>query len=716
MSFKNKLNNIPLEYRTLEDDVVDNFYVPALSESVLYKRAVGFFSSTILLQISQGLGKIASRGGKIRLLVSPRLDVNDYEAIKNGYEIRKLVSEKMEKSFDENVFFEQKEERFTLLSYLIAKDILDIKVAIVDNMKNESAMYHEKVGIMIDDKGDMIAFSGSANETSQAFNLNYECIDVYCSWKAKDSFERCQIKDMRFDKMWEDQEKSLVTIPFPEVIKNKILKYNKYQDCDFEKLDLDLKKIHLDKRLKSKEPSSREIKFFDYQKDAIDSWQNKGYKGIFDMATGTGKTITGLGALCRLYGERKRLVVVICAPYVHLVDQWVDEAKSFNINPIKCYSGVDYKNKLISQLQMFKSKIINFVCLITTNGTFKTDFLQEKIQLNLNDTLLIVDEAHNFGAMQISQCLNVDYPFKLALSATLERHRDEHGTNLLYNFFGEKCIEYPLERAIIEDKLTKYKYHPVVVSLTEDEYEQYKDLTIKIRSYHASNELSNIPDSLKKLLVKRARLVAGAENKIDILKETIKKHKDENNMLVYCGAVKYYELNDDKDDTKQIDLVHKMLNKELGIVSTKFTSDEDTNQRKEIIRAFKNEEIQALVAIKCLDEGVNIPAIKTAFILASSTNPKEYIQRRGRVLRKYPGKQYAEIYDFITLPRPINDVYGISEEEKNIDKTLVKKELLRIIDFAKLSINPSDSNELEDEIKRSYNLDTINIEGVNEYE
>lgn len=711
MSFKSKLSDIPLEYRTLEDDVVDNFYVPALSEAVLYKRAVGFFSSSALLQISQGLGSIASRGGKIKLLISPKLDADDYEAIKNGYEIRKLISEKMDAAFDESICFDQKIERFTLLSYLIAKDILDIKVAVVEDAKSESTMYHEKLGIMTDEKGDMLAFSGSANETAQAFNFNYECIDVFCSWKTDESFERCQIKDLRFDKMWNDCEKSLIVMSFPEIIKNKILKYNEYRKYNFEMLDVDLKKIHLDRKYKSKVPYPSDIKFLEYQTQAIDTWANKGYKGIFDMATGTGKTITGLGALCKLYNNRKRLVVVICVPYVHLVDQWTEEAKKFNIKPIKCYSGVNYKNKLASELQMFKSKIIDFVCIITTNGTFKTDYLQEKAKLNLNDTLLIVDEAHNFGAMQISECLKTNYPFRLALSATLDRYADEYGTKLLYNFFGDKCIEYTLERAIREDKLTKYLYHPVVVSLTDDEYNRYQELTEKIKSYYISDDFSNVPESLKKLLIKRARIVAGAENKIEALKNTIAKYKNENNMLVYCGAVKYYDSQGiDGEDKKQIDLVHRMLNKELGIVSTRFTSEEDANTRKEIIESFKNKEIQALVAIKCLDEGVNVPAIKTAFILASSANPKEYIQRRGRVLRKYPGKHYAEVYDFITLPRPLDEVFYASECEKNVDRTLIKKELLRMIDFARLSNNPSECNELIDEIKNNYNLDIIDIE------
>ena len=217
-------------------------------------------------------------------------------------------------------------------------------------------------------------------------------------------------------------------------------------------------------------------------------------------------------------------------------------------------------------------------------------------------------------------------------------------------------------------------------------------------------------------MVARARIVAGAENKIVALKNVIVNYQRENNLLVYCGAVKYGETGgEDVVGAKQIELVKNMLNKELGIVATKFTSEEDAKTRKRIIDAYVNEEIQALVAIKCLDEGVNVPAIKTAFILASSANPKEYIQRRGRVLRKYPGKDYAEIYDFITLPRLLDDVYAVSESEKSIDISLIRKELTRMIDFANLSNNPTECDNLIDEIKTTYNLNTIRFKEDNLY-
>ena len=302
--------------------------------------------------------------------------------------------------------------------------------------------------------------------------------------------------------------------------------------------------------------------------------------------------------------------------------------------------------------------------------------------------------------------MNEKYPYRLALSATLDRYGDENGTNLLYSFFGKKCIEYTLEDAIIQGKLTQYIYHPVIVSLDEDEWDEYIELSKKISKYHNISDFQN-NQSLKNLLIKRARLIAGAKNKIDKLIEVIKPYKNENNLLIYCGAVKYgdYDYENCKDEKKQIELVIKKLYDTYKMKLRKFTSEEDYETRKLIKQAYINGDLQALVAIKCLDEGVNIPAIKTAFILASSTNPKEYIQRRGRVLRLYKGKKYAEIFDFITLPNGLNGVDGSNINIKNIGKNLARKELIRVIDFANLSKNKSECNSIIDDIKSAYNLD-----------
>lgn len=350
--------------------------------------------------------------------------------------------------------------------------------------------------------------------------------------------------------------------------------------------------------------------------------------------------------------------------------------------------------------------IRKFFCFICTNATFNTNTIQEEISKIKKDILLVVDEAHNFGATNLSNKLDDRFKYRLALSATIDRHGDEEGTQKLKDYFGEKCIEYSLDRAIKEKFLTPYKYFPVPVYLTESELERYSFLTREIGKSIIQDKYGNkkLNDYGEQQIRKRARLVAGAINKIGLLKSLIKDYINDNHILVYSGATTVEDY-DVEEDLRQIDIITDVLGNELNMKVSQFTSKEDNCEREVLKREFgEGESIQVLIAIRCLDEGVNIPEIKTAFILASSTNPKEYVQRRGRVLRKAKGKDMAVIYDFITLPRKLDEVKHLMVEETNKDKTLVLKELNRMVEFRDASLNPLSSDTLINEIKDAYNL------------
>jgi superfamily II DNA or RNA helicase len=304
--------------------------------------------------------------------------------------------------------------------------------------------------------------------------------------------------------------------------------------------------------------------------------------------------------------------------------------------------------------------------------------------------------------------------YRLALSATIERYRDPAGTEALHNYFGKTpCISFTLKEAIKKEFLTPYYYYPVMVYLNDWELEEYKELTqkiVKIAGFDA--ELRGDNSALDMLLIKRARIIAGCAEKVPALIDVISEFKDQYNMLVYCGATRY-ENSDcgDDEDIKQIDVVNEQLYKKLNMKVRKFTSSEGIDERNEIREMFINHEIQVITAIKCLDEGVNIPAIEKTFILASSTNPKEYIQRRGRVLRKAPNKDFAIIYDFITLPRKLSEVKYLSYEERKYDLSLVRREFARMIDFADTAQNPSVIDSLKREIENTYSVNELKVEG-----
>ncbi|MBP7508523.1 MAG: DEAD/DEAH box helicase family protein [Prolixibacteraceae bacterium] len=709
---------IKSEYRSLFDNVAKDFYIPLLQQAISYKRAVGFFSSSALVEISKGISALVKNGGKILLIASPYLSAEDVEAIHKGYELRdNIIKKALVRELKEAKDVYEK-DRLNLLANLISDEILDIKIAFTED-KNKMGMYHEKMGIISDDFGNKVAFSGSMNESAAAMTLNYETIDVFCSWKGEQ--DRVAAKENAFASIWNDCEPNIRIIDFPNLKQEIIDRYKKATpNYDIDKHEFGERIYVLEKATKYRlgPDIPRNVQLHDYQIKAIDEWEKRDYRGIFDMATGTGKTFTGLGAIARL-SERvsDKLAVIIVCPYQHLVEQWVEDIVKFNMNPIIGYSASsqkDWKRRLEDAIRDQKLKVRNkeFFCFICTNATFSSDFVQTQINKIRGNALLVVDEAHNFGAEYLSKLLSEKFTYRLALSATLERHNDEEGTAKLFSYFGEKCIEYSLDKAIEEKKLTRYKYYPIIVTLNDDELRRYSELTYEIGKclIKGENGKVKLSEKGKILALARARLVAGAEDKITKLEEYIRPYLHDRHILVYCGATKLLRENQDfttvdDEDLRQIDVVTDLLGNKLNMKVSQFTSKENVEEREILKREFADgDTLQALIAIKCLDEGVNIPKIKVAFILASTTNPKEYIQRRGRVLRLAEGKEYAEIYDFITLPRPLDDVPSLTVEQMKKELSLVKNELCRAEEFARIAMNMVEAESVLDEIKKAYSI------------
>lgn len=713
MSFKEL--NLLKYYKTYKNDIVKEFYTPVLKEAVLYQRAVGFFSSTALIDLTKGISGMIRNKGRIQFIVSPLLSQEDIDAINKGYEKKKIIGEALMREFREPENYFQ-EERLNWLAYLIEEGFLEIKVAFTPPNK-EMGMYHEKVGIVTDEYGNKVVFTGSLNETINAFHNNYESIVVFNSWEESKEYADEMQRD--FDILWNDKDEDLEIIDFPDVIKEK------FRVCRKESINLNVDEeektiVSFVKKGIPKIPEGFVLR--EYQIDAIESWRDHGYHGIFDMATGTGKTYTGLGAVVKLFEEKKRLAIIIVCPYQHLVEQWVEDIELFNMLPTIGYSASKQKNwkkRLENDVLDFSIGVIDTFCFVTTNATYSSKFVTEQMKKLGADTLLLVDEAHNFGSTSLRTLLYDNIDYRLALSATLDRHGDEEGTKCLRDYFGEKCIEYGLERAIKEKKLTPYYYYPILVYLSDEELEKYKEL-----SYFASKECHrdkhgkiNITEKGKRLLLQRARVVAGAKSKLDALRNLMQEYKNDTHMLVYCGATRLQTFDSDtseadEDGERQIVSVSKILGNEFGMKVTHFTSNESAEEREVIKRRFAMADpYQAIVAIKCLDEGVNIPSIKTAFILASTTNPKEYIQRRGRVLRLAKDKPYAVIYDFVTLTRPLEEIDPYSPDY-NCDRALARRELMRIKEFGQISKNSRDSDGLINDLELAYSITTDELEGT----
>lgn len=736
--------NLPIkqEYRSPQDNIVQDFYLPVLENSISYKRSVGFFSSSALIELSKGICELAKKGGKIELVASPYLSTEDEHAIRKGYENRAKIIENALlrglKSETEN-FFEK--ERLNLLANLIESGVLNIKIAFTE-YGSSVGMYHEKLGLVEDSCGNKIAFSGSMNESENAFTKNYETVDVFCSWKSEDEKSRVIQKEKSFAAIWGNFDEKLKVMHFPSIDKAILEKYKRGK-ADFE---LDKKELAKDKNAEYKinhenktdgtgvltvadvnrvtQDNQKEkqlyfpgwLNLYPYQQTAINNWVKQNYIGIYDMATGTGKTLTAISSLYKLYEDKNGdFCAIILCPYIHLVTQWCDDLKAFGINPIIAFGSSpqkDWKKRLEKSIfkRNYKDGKLGFFCLVSSIATFKRDFIQQKILKIKKPILLIADEAHNLGAQNTLKYLVPEkYESRLALSATLERHFDEKGTQKLHDFFSEKCIEYKLKQAIADGYLTPYKYHPVLTTLDLEEKEKYLDLSKSICNEVRIDENGKkyLSEKGKILCIMRSRIIAGAKSKQNALLEVIEPYKEKSNLLIYCGATKYSEDDFDESDgesIRQIDEIIKVLYETFKMKISKFIAEKTSEERDLIIESFKSQKIQAIAAIRCLDEGVNIPSIKTAFILASSTNPKEYIQRRGRVLRLSEGKEFAEIYDFVCLPDDIETLQNKTFEENEYFKSLAAKEVRRMKEFSELSLNEYESGPLIQKINAIFKI------------
>jgi DNA phosphorothioation system restriction enzyme len=419
----------------------------------------------------------------------------------------------------------------------------------------------------------------------------------------------------------------------------------------------------------------------DYQQQAIISWFKNQGRGTLKMATGSGKTITALAIATELYQQIGLQVLLVVCPYRHLVTQWARECEKFNLKPILAFESVHHwQGQLSTQLYNLRSGYQDFVTILTTNSTLMGEGFQSQTKFLPPKTLIVGDEAHNLGSSRLEDSLPRNIGLRLALSATPERYFDEEGTDDLLRYFGKILQpEFTLADAIHKGALVHYYYYPIFVELTASEALSYAKLTQRIGWALQKHEKRSHIEMIDALLMQRSRLIGAAENKLASLKEIMKSRLQTSHTLFYCGdgclensSVIYH---------RQIEAVTRLLGIELGYRVNTYTAETPLLERENIRQQFERGELQGLVAIRCLDEGVDIPAIQTAIILASTSNPRQFIQRRGRILRPHPGKKHATLFDMIVMPPDLD------RETWEVERNLLRKELKRFIEFADLADN-----------------------------
>ena len=558
------------EYRSDRDNLLRDFYIPCLERSTVYDRAVGFFSSSSMAAVAQGLTAFIRSGGQMRLVTSPQLSAADIQAIEQGLQQREqLIEAALQRALEVDlpqVF----QDRLAALTWLLSQGLLDIKLAVPKTLRQQG-IYHEKLGIFADLAGNVIAFTGSANESARALIDNFECIDVYGSWH-EGVRQRALRKAQHFQDLWEGRTQNVEVMAFPEAVRRSLIE----RYCPAHPPTVEPKaasNIGTYNPLPTGVPRlPANLQLRPYQQQAIDNWfKNKG-RGTLKMATGSGKTITALAIASELYikcAAQKvplQALLIIC-PYRHLVTQWAAESRKFGLQPILAFDKVQtWQGPLQSQLMDLSLGSKPFVSIITTNATLMRDTLQSQLAFFPRWTLVIGDEAHNLGARRLKQSLpDNNPPLRLALSATPERYFDERGTEKLFEYFGSVIQpEFTLKDAIASGALTPYIYHPLLIELTEEEIEVYADLTAKIGRVLASGKGSETDEAiLSALLVKRARLVGSATHKLTALRELMAPRTHTRHTLFYCGDGSV-EDEVSQESLRQLEAVTRLLREELS--------------------------------------------------------------------------------------------------------------------------------------------------------
>lgn len=659
-------------YDSESHDLIREVQVPLISQAQEYLRGVGFFSSGWLRLVSQGVVALVEAGGKVRIIASPVFEAGDWEALQTGCEANSDAAlwEVLRRNIDDLAISLESDTR-NALAWMVADGVLEFRVAVPRDADGKS-IYHDKVAIYLDRNGDKVATHGSLNDSVQG-SLNGEALSVFKSWEPGQT-EYVRLHHNRLEALWLNKNKQFRAYEIPDAVLSDLISLR----CTAER------PYKLPNRLTGMPRSLMprcNIQLRDYQETAIERWMDAGCRGVLEMATGTGKTVTSLAAAARVHKEHGRLALIVLVPYLHLLDQWAEDCAKFGFSPIHCSGNHGrWDMKVRSAIKDFNLGVISNICIVSVHHTASTPRFASAVSgLCPADVMLIGDEVHGLGAPNLRAALVDGAEMRLGLSATPRRWFDEEGTAAIYTYFGKTCYEYSLEEAI-GTFLVPYEYHPILVSLTDAELEEYESLTQQIMSIsEKAKEDREAEKLMKMLMLQRARIVYSAEAKlpklINQIQSMIHEHtemdEEPKGILIYCAPGKHKEV------LKAVSAT--------GLRCHEFVHSVSLNERRRLLQQFDTGEIQVLVAVRCLDEGVDVPSTRMAYIMASSTNPREFVQRRGRILRLASDKEKAIIYDFIVVP-PDERIAYCTEADIGI----LKREMPRFAEFSS-----SASNEYE---------------------
>lgn len=731
-----------LTFRSRGDNTPFLFYTQAFSQSIELKFHLGYFSSSAINVLALGFAKFISNGGKMKLIINQFLSPKDKDMLIKGE-----TSEPKDFGFSWRNFKEIKESLssrgehfFNCVAFLISKNRIEI---VVVEPTLTRGIEHPKSGVF-NDGTNKIYFSGSCNFSQFGILENKENITVRQGWSGHiPDIKAIEEEEAEFDKIFSHQDNEVRYLSSNEIvevissnysgkeledlikeetkllqdIKQSYTKHNKTHKI-LNELEKDLDKIiHINLK-----PFFPYEKRYEFQIEAYNNWKKNNYQGIFAMATGTGKTVTALNCLLNLYDIENGYLCLIVVPTEILLKQWKKECKKFNFRKIILVSSKhpNWMEKLILETEFLKNDISRSFVIISTYQSFAKDKFQRILGKLTNNVLFICDEAHNLGSSNLKELLpSIELKKRIALSATPSRYYDPKGTQAIEAFFNDKepyIANYSLGEAIAKKILCQYHYYPRFVTLEEEEFNEYHKITASLMKYFnsQSQSFSDNPN-LEKLLLKRKRIIHKAKNKKKSLiqtlieLETIKGNLDYTLVFVPEGYDVDYGINEEpvcNDEYNKLTNTYarEIINKFPSCTVEIYESATSYVNKEGIINGFESGKVSVLCSMRCLDEGVDIPRIEAAVFCSSTGNPRQFIQRRGRVLRTHDLKPIAYIFDLIVKPPR-----SINSDHFDLERNLLIKEMERVASFAFLAWNNDEALGEIKEICSKFNIDIFAI-------
>lgn len=679
-------------YFTKEVNLDSELFLPIASVSESLDCMIGYFTSGSLGELAEAISSYLriSDSRQMRFIISPHLEGVDLDSIRSAISTDENLLPLLFPEFDLSVTSLQR-NCVTALCYLVASEKILLNVAI-----QKEGLFHTKCWIFRCDQG-LVAVHGSGNATKGGLVKNFEQLSVSRQWRGSESSEVCDQLRIRFDKIWantyEDisccELNSSTIYAITEIareLKESIADESRISKRLLEMLEQSAPKAndHL-QILSVPDWLNYSDQPYEHQGKAIRAWMENGQKGILAIATGGGKTLTALVAATLLNQQVESLFLIIAVPTKPLLNQWAYDVVNFGVNPINSYNKpkLSVKREIRQALRRIRHGSSLSEVLLVTHDALKSDVLDAVEQSSSAvETVLIADEVHNLGSVGFKKSPPSFFSSKIGLSATHERQLDEDGTNFLVDYFGGVVFEYDLSEAI-GSCLVPYEYYIHETILTAEEEEEFCELTFEIRklSYAvAFADTDSCKQRWKSLCLKRRKLVEAAANKIQVLDNLMPSSKYEiNKSLIFCT---------DKYPDQLIE-VNELLGKRF-VNFHQITQEETGNPKllNKVIDSFKNGDLQVLTSKRVLDEGFNVPQVETAYLVASNTVKRQWIQRLGRVLRmsENTGKTHAVIHDFLVLPPSLD---GNMDDELN---ALLTSEYNRLSFFSRLSTNGLEAN------------------------